>query len=128
MILKVTDCLRRQASAMTNSNVHTSHSDEMQLSNDLVHRFFLSTRKSGEESPIANVVIENRIYWVDPPRESLDLLPSMRIHWLRDETSKMVGKIVHSLTAEPLTKQTCIMMTRMNLMGKSTVTRAKMMK
>ena len=102
--------------------------DEMELSTDLVHRFFTIIRKSGGETPIANVVIENRIYWVDPPRESLDLLPSMRIHWLLDERSKIVRELVHSLTAEHLTKKMCIMVTRMNLMDKSTVTRAKMMK
>jgi len=102
--------------------------DEMQLSNDLVDRFFTIVRKSAGETPIANVVIENRIYWVDPPRESPDLLPSMRIHWLLDERSKIVGELVHSLTAEHLTKKTCIMVTRMNLMGKTTITRAKMMK
>jgi hypothetical protein len=113
---------------MINSNIHNPHSDEMQLSNDLVHRFFTIVRKSAGETPIANVIIENRIYWVDPPRESVDLLPFMRIHWLRDETSKMAGELVHSLTAEHLTKKTCIMVTRMNLMDNSTITRAKMMK
>lgn len=114
--------------AMRNSVAENIISHDMQCPRNLVDRFFTRARRYGGWSAIANVVIENRIYWVDFPRESTDLAPTMRIHWLRDETGQMVGEIVHCSAAEPMTKQTCVEVTKMNLMGQGTATRAKWLK
>ena len=115
-------------SAMRSQVAENIISHDMQCPRHLVDRFFHSTRQDGGGSAIANVVIDNRIYWVDFPRDSPDLAPNMRIHWLRDETGQMVGEIVHCSAAEPMSKETCVEMTKMNLMGQGTTTRAKWLK
>ena len=114
--------------AMPNSVAENIIFHDMQCPRNLVDRFFTRARRYGGWSAIANVVIENRIYWVDFPRESTDLAPTMRIHWLRDETGQMVGEIVHCSEAGPMTKQTYVEVTKMNLMGQGTATRAKWLK
>ena len=113
---------------MWNPEAENIISHDMQLPRNLFDRFFNSACQEGGESAIANVVIQNRIYWVDFPRKSPDLGPTMRIHWLRDEKGQMVGEIVPCFAAEPMTKQTCVEVTRMNLMRQCTAARAKLLK
>lgn len=99
----------------------------MSCSAALVGRFFDCARQAAGEEATAIVLVGERIYWVDRPHHHPDLPPAMSIHWLRDEEGRMVGELVHSIMGGPLTKQTHVEITKMNLMGKSEVTRAKLL-
>ena len=79
---------------MTDSRSDNAILHNMPCSDAIVDRFSRHARQDAGETAIANVVIGERVSWVDHPRDNPDLAPSMRIHWLWDERGRIAGELV----------------------------------